>query len=289
LKISICPQAKAIPKNKDEKKKEAFKCSSPHKPSVIEVNSHEELMNILLHNAWSPSLFKGYRNNNNFISTDFMTLDIDEGLTIETASDRCIEFNLDHIIMTSPSHKSEAHRFRLIIPLSKSITNQETFEATWNYLYGLFPEIDIACKDLARFYFGGKQEDSFYYDEGELLDPIILSTRKKNITLAEQKSMSTMDIKDKNILEVLYTKVPMRIPESVHFFLTNASTGIKGKWNTSLNTCVFTLSLQGIELNAILTVLESIAPSELDYKDMTTIKGAYKRAKDIRVENKHRI
>jgi len=283
MKISIFPSAKAIPENKEEKKRESFKCSSPHKPSVIEVNSHEEVMNVLLHNAWSPSIFSGVRNNGNFISTDFLTLDVDEDLTIEEASKRCMELDLDHIIMTTPSHSPKCDRFRLIIPLSRQITNQDVFESTWNYLYEIFPESDAACKDLARFYFGGREVDSFYYDEGNLLEPIF-PKEKKVIDMHNQRLISTYKFENKSCLEILYNSVPSRLPECIHYFLSNAHTGLQGEWNNLLNACVFTLALQDIQIDMIILALESVAPSDLDEKDIYTIKRAFKQGTEARIE-----
>jgi len=281
MKISIYPLAKSIPKNKEEKRRESFKCSSPNVPVVIDVFSHEDLMSTLLHNAWSPSIFNGCRSNDNFISTDFMVLDIDQGLTINEASDRFFNLNLDHIIMPTASHTKENHRFRLVLPLAQTIADVQTFDSTWNYLKDIIPELDNHCSDVARFFFACREEDSVFFDDGELLEPVYLP-EQKTYDINDQITIPTIDMKDKDVLEILYDKIPKNIPESIHHFLINAESGMLGEWNGALNAATFTLALQGIHISNIITAFEKIAPYDLDDKDMNTIKNAFKRGNDIR-------
>jgi len=134
MKLSIYPRVNFLPKNKDEKALQSRLASNPNLPQEMLVNTEEDLIKAVTSYGWSPSIFSGVRHNDNFVSTDFMSLDIDSGLLIEDAEKRVQKLGLACLCLPSPSHTSEAHRFRLIIPLAKTILNYEDFDATWDWL-----------------------------------------------------------------------------------------------------------------------------------------------------------
>ncbi len=123
MKLSIFPKAEALPKSKEEKSRQAWYTSKPHLPEIINVSTDQELIDVICSSAWSPSIFDGFRNQNNFISTDFMVLDIDENMTIEEAEKVVHELDVCCLCIPSTSFTSDHHKFRLIFPLSRAITN----------------------------------------------------------------------------------------------------------------------------------------------------------------------
>lgn len=272
MKISIFPKVNFLPKNKHEKALQSRLASNPNLPQEMLVNTEEDLIKAVTSYGWSPSVFSGFRHNDNFVSTDFMSLDIDSGLTIEEAEKRIQNLGLACLCLPSPSHTKESHRFRLIIPLAKTILNYEDFDATWDWLQGQFPELDTQCSDYARWYAPSKMDDGFWQD-GDFLIPkkatiVATSTNAYKETQVEVPE----DLKD--MVKFLYGKERQAIPEAVEFFLTNAHTGLSGLWINALNSCVFSLALSGVDATIIEEVIQKVAPSELDSKDTYQIRRA---------------
>lgn len=281
MKISIFPKAKALPNGSDEKRKESANCVYP---AVVDIPDVETLIDYIQQYAWSPSVFKGTRCNDNFKSADFMVIDVDNGLTMESAEEICMSKCLDYIIGATTSHTDNAHKFRLIFPLVQTIKTREQFDATWDYLHEIFPQLDIQCSDPARFYFSCKDNGDYCVDN-KMLAPVELKKFEFS-QIAKQKEVSTEDFKDKELLEVLYNRIPKNIPESIDFFLKMAYSGLEGMWNSSLSACVFTLSLQGIELEKIEYVIDKVAPEPLDSRDLYCINRNYKSGQEKRREAK---
>jgi hypothetical protein len=78
------------------------------------------------------------------------------------------------------------------------------------------------------------------------------------------------------IVKLLYGKERETIPEAVEFFLTNAHTGLQGLWINSLNSCVFSLALSGVDATIIEEVIAKVSPDALDKKDLYQINRSIK-------------
>jgi hypothetical protein len=274
MKLSIYPRVNFLPKNKDEKALQSKLASNPNLPQVLEIGNDEDLINAVTSYGWSPSIFSGVRHNDNFVSTDFMSLDIDSGLRIEDAEKRVQSLGLACLCLPSPSHTEAAHRFRLIFPLAKTILNCEDFNSTWDFLQKQFPELDAQCSDYARWYAPSKMEAGFWQD-GEFLVPKKAPTKEKEIyNIKETQVLVPEELGD--IVKLLYGKERDTIPEAVEFFLTNANTGLPGLWINSLNSCVFSLALSGVDDSIIEEVISKISPELLDSKDLYQIKRSIK-------------
>lgn len=281
MKLTIYPSANYLPKSKDDKIALSKKVSNPNLPEVVEVNNEEDLIRIVTSTGWSPSIFSGFRHNDNFVSTDFMSLDVDSGLTIDEAELRIQKLGIACLCLPSPSHSPEMHKFRLIFPLAKTIYNPDDFDATWDWLQQQFPELDEQCSDYARWYCMSKMDDGFWQD-GDFLIPKKAPEKVTTIQYSESQVEVPDNIKD--IVVLLYGKDRLVIPEAVEFFLSNAHTGLSGLWVNSLNACVFSLSLSGVDDNIIYDVIEKIAPSELDKRDLYQINRAIRDGKKARKE-----
>lgn len=280
MKISIYPKVNFLPKNKDDKILQSKLTSSPNLPEIIEVSNDEDLINIVTSFGWSPCIFSGYRNNNNFLSCDFMSLDVDSGLTIEEAEKRVQKLELACLCLPSPSFTQEFHKFRLIFPLAKTILITEDFDATWDWLQQQFPELDAQCSDYARWYAPSKMEAGFWQD-GNFLVPkkapekekVMYSIKETQVEVPEELS---------EVVKLLYGKERDSIPEAVEFFLTNAHTGLSGLWINSLNSCVFSLALSGVDDILIEEVIAKVSPDSLDKKDIYQIKRSIRDGKRAR-------
>jgi hypothetical protein len=279
MKLSIYPKVNFLPKNKDEKALQSKLASNPNLPQILEIGTEEDLINAVTSYGWSPSIFSGVRHNDNFVSTDFMSLDIDSGLRIEDAEKRVQGLGLACLCLPSPSHTQELHKFRLIFPMVKTILNREDFDATWDFLQNKFPELDAQCSDYARWYAPSKMEAGFWQD-GDFLVP------KKAIKTTSDKLFNELQVEVpedlKDVVKLLYGKDRDVIPEAVEFFLTNAHTGLSGLWINSLNSFCFSLALSGVDGTLIQEVVEKLAPEPLDNKDEYQIKKSIQDGRKAR-------
>lgn len=280
MKITIYPKANYLPKSKEDKIALSKKVSNPNFPEVVDVANEDELIKIVTSTGWSPCTFSGFRHNDNFVSCDFMSLDIDSGLTIESAEKRVQNLGLCCLCLPSPSHSTQAHRFRLIFPLAKTIYNQDDFEATWNWLQEQFPELDKQCSDLARWFAPSKLDDGFWQD-GDFLIPKKQEIQK-NVNASFRETQVEVPENIKDIVKLLYGVDRETIPEAVEFFLTNAHTGLSGLWINSLNSFCFSLALSGVDDILIKEVVESVAPEPLDNKDEYQIKRSIRDGRSYR-------
>lgn len=280
MKLSIYPKVNFLPKNKDEKALQSKLASNPNLPQVLEIGNDEDLINAVTSYGWSPSIFSGVRHNDNFVSTDFMSLDIDSGLRIEDAEKRVQSLGVACLCLPSPSHTEAAHRFRLIFPLAKTILNCEDFDSTWDFLQKQFPELDAQCSDYARWYAPSKMEAGFWQD-GEFLVPK-KAPQKEAISYNLKETQVEVPEELGEIVKLLYGKDRDTIPEAVEFFLTNAHTGLSGLWINSLNSCVFSLALSGVDDTIIEEVIAKVSPEPLDNKDLYQIKRSIRDGKKAR-------
>lgn len=274
LKLSIFIECEAHPKDRDHKKQEAMKTSKPYKPTTVYVGNEEELLDYITSFAWSPAIFKEFRRKSDFISTDFMVLDIDNEITIEEAEKRCYDLNVFAVIAATPNFTPEHHKFRVVFPLLKPIRDKHTFEATWNKLAETFPELDEQCSDSCRFYFGSTLEDGCFVHGNKLLEPVNAS-KKRGDYVASRKALVAPNPSTNEYLKALYGRVPANVPECIDHFLSEGHTGLEGGWIVSLNSFCFVMGLQVVDFDVILEVVESIAPDPLDERDMKTIERGY--------------
>lgn len=278
MRLSIFPEAKAHPKNKEEKHAEAKKFSTPNLPQVVEILNDDQLVNYVTNYAWSPFIFDGFRREENFVSTDFLVYDVDEGLTIPECEKIIESHKLCCLCLPSPSHSDEAHRFRIILPLSRTITNLEVYSETWKRGAELFGVADEQCKDGCRGYFGCTTNDGFWI-EGDFFTPIIPEPVQSGTSQFTQGYMIEVTDDIDKLVQDIYGEKRDKIPEAVDFFIKNAHTQLPGKWNSSLNSFVFSLTLSGVNDTIIHDVCEQLAPLPLDKKDQYQIKRAIRDGK----------
>jgi hypothetical protein len=108
-----------------------------------------------------------------------------------------------------------------------------------------------------------------FWQDGEFLVP------KKAIKTTSDKLFNELQVEVpedlKDVVKLLYGKDRDVIPEAVEFFLTNAHTGLSGLWINSLNSCVFSLALSGVDATIIEEVIAKVSPETLDKKDLYQI------------------
>lgn len=119
-----------------------------------------EVCDLILKYACSPCMWgAGIRKKENFRYAEWIGLDFDEGMTLETAKATFKPYM--HVIATTKSHGIEKNgvtcdRFRVILKTKDRIKNRDDYEAT---VESLIREhgADKACKDAARFFWPCKE------------------------------------------------------------------------------------------------------------------------------------
>lgn len=105
--------------------------------------------------AFSFQFAEAYRKSENFLCSDIIAADIDDGMTLDEAMTD--PFILDNacLLYTTASHTPEDHRFRLIFQLPHTVTDPEVLRALLRGLVRKFPA-DKANTDPARQFYGSK-------------------------------------------------------------------------------------------------------------------------------------
>lgn len=262
MKLSVFTKGKALPSSKEEKASEARFASKPYKPETREFSTEDELIELVCNHIWSPFIFTEFRRESDFISTDLIAFDIDSGMTISEAENVVNKLGITALCLPSTSHAEDAHRFRLIFPLSRTIRNSEDYRVTYSKLAENFP-VDPACKDLSRFYYGSKMTDGFFL-EGRLLEPVkapekLVNRPRKDFDVTERVTVGeTLE----ELVEELYGEKREKIPEAIADYLENAPDNLDGIWFVTSNRFLFTCGLSGLEENRIKKVFFSLYPHE---------------------------
>lgn len=276
MKLSIFPSVSPLPKGKEEKHQESKKASQC---STVDFMNDDQLADFVCTYAWSPFIFRdNKRLAANFLSTDLLVYDIDDGMTIDKATEIVEQQKLCALILPSTSHTPEHHKFRIILPLARTITSPEIYQETWRKHSDIFGVVDEQCKDTARFFFSCRDDDGFWI-EGDFIEPLIPAPVAKDFTPSQTYMIEVTEDLDQ-VVEQIYGEKRTKIPEAVDYFVRNAHTGLPGNWVNSLNRFVFSLTLSGVDDTLIEEVCEKLAPQSLDNKDLYQIKRAIRDGKN---------
>ena len=262
MKVSIFPEGKALP-TKAEKGKEARFASKPYSPKVVEISTNEDLVDVITKNCWSPFIFKEFRRASDFISVDFLVYDIDEGQTIEEVEKVVHDLDIHCLVLPTTSHTEEDHRFRVILPLSKTVTDTESYNDTFAKMAEYF-NIDPACSDVARFFFGSTMVDGFYFEGSKLLEPVKAPKKVKKAAVKDYDATDSVIVGDslQELVESLYGEKRTKIPEPIAYFLTNAPDSLDGEWFFRSNSFLFTCGLLNLDKDRISEVFFSLYPHQ---------------------------
>jgi Origin of replication binding protein len=117
----------------------------------------------------------GYRDRYNFEASDIVSLDIDCGLTIEEALQNPFVAAHGTLLYTTLSHRPDAHRFRLIFSLPRTVTDPNELSAVMRALQ-LRIAGDRKVVDPARLFYGNRNAEVLVFDRelsGALLEDLI--------------------------------------------------------------------------------------------------------------------
>ncbi len=143
----------------------------------VEIIKIEDARDVFCNFSYSPhEWIGGNRNQANYIQTNFLVIDYDDGMTIDQAKET---FNSHHyIIVTSRNHQKvkSGHedngaidRFHVILPLKDRIDDKNTLINLKQA--NLFTGSDLSVFDTGRMFFASPQDAKIYINEtGDLLD-----------------------------------------------------------------------------------------------------------------------
>ena len=155
--------------------------SKGYRPYKLE-NETDIVDAITKHKFYSTSIFKdGQRLRENFLEEYYIAFDIDSGWSIEEAKERLSDHW--HVIAPTRNHQKIKHegqpneqpacdRFRVILKLTKPITDAQWHKATWLSLkQTLIPSCDDATKDTARCFYSSEETYSTNF-RGTCIEPV---------------------------------------------------------------------------------------------------------------------
>jgi len=115
--------------------------------------------------CFSLGEFEGnHRKNDNFLNTKFIGVDIDDGLSHNSAIQRLEKYKINYILGFTENHMRDKHgitceRFRILIELNEVITDVRLFDEAISLIKTeLFPEMDKGAMDAARVWAPFSQE-----------------------------------------------------------------------------------------------------------------------------------
>lgn len=282
MKLSVFPKAKALPSSGEEKNKEAKFTAKPHYPEVKEFETEEKLVDLITNYCWSPFVFDGYRREDNFLSTDLLVFDIDQGMTLDDAFEVVQDLELTCLALPTTSHTEEHHKFRMLFPLAKTITNLDIYKATYAK-YAEHFTTDPACTDGARMYFGSTDDDGFFCDY-DLLEPLKRVPKKQQKREYDHHDKIEVGESIEEIVEHLYGEKRVKIPEGVAYFLENAPDNLEGEWYHRGNSFLFTCGLQGLDYEKITDVFYQLYPFEVTRQIKRSVDKIINEGYDAREE-----
>lgn len=141
--------------------------------------------------AFSFQFRPSVRQIRNFLCSDVIAADIDEGMTLDEAASNDLIQNFGTILYTTASHTDEEHRFRVIFELPRTVTDSEELRFA---LRGLARSLDsdYAATDPARISYGSRGSNPQIIGHrltSEKLDELIeLGKTPHNLTDTADKS-----------------------------------------------------------------------------------------------------
>jgi len=142
------------------------------------------------------------RSKSAFKASDIISLDFDEGLTLGDALADPFISKYATIIYTTPSHTDQAHRFRVIFALDRTITDARELVAATSSLISRLGA-DEAAKDAARLFYGN-QSAIVHHLGGSIPPPILqeLIDQTINSVKSDQSVTSKTNVTTRSALTI---------------------------------------------------------------------------------------
>ena len=107
--------------------------------------------------TFSPAVFNGKRNKENFKEQQLIALDFDNGAKFSDIKAHADKYGLPILFAYKTfSYTIEKEKFRIVFALDKVMCDDFTANTVIGIFMKIFSKCDIACKDVSRMFFGGK-------------------------------------------------------------------------------------------------------------------------------------
>lgn len=182
-------------------------------PSTLNIKGVDDLRLAAQYDHMTSKMVNNYRHTDNFMECDCIMFDVDNTFTEDpdqwkAADDIAEALPVDMYLVRSRNYmKPKSHtdkktgytitaepreKWHGYLPLSCRITNKAELEKLINNILALFPFLDVAATDAARFFFGVEEPHVTYYEADcngevyfidqyiEALDPEALRTAQRD-------------------------------------------------------------------------------------------------------------
>lgn len=106
--------------------------------------------------TFSPAVYDGKRQKENYIGQQLIGLDFDNGVTFDEIKERAEHYRLPILFAYKTFSYTEEHeKFRVVFALNDMIFDSFTGEAIMAMFMKIFGDCDEACKDSSHMFFGG--------------------------------------------------------------------------------------------------------------------------------------
>lgn len=127
---------------------------------TVEVNPEQLAMLISApySRTWMPGIINGRRKNENWVRQEVFAVDIDQGLSLDSALKRLHGFQLDCTFAYSTfSSSPENTKYRMVFFIENEISTIEEYETVKQSFMYLFPEMDRHCTAPSSMFHGGRE------------------------------------------------------------------------------------------------------------------------------------
>ena len=144
-------------------------------------------------NYCACKLIDEYRLDDNFDGyVDVIIIDVDETCNLEQAKIMFAKYN--YWIITSKSHQKEKNgvvcdRFRIFIPLDKTIYIRQQMEAVYGDFINKYLFIDTSCRNVSRFFYSSPEDALVFYNEGKQYSTEIMEKHEEEIIIPKQETI----------------------------------------------------------------------------------------------------
>ncbi len=121
-----------------------------------EVTTEEFVQHVLSGKAWAQGYYRGGRAKENFVSSQTLALDFDDGVSVDSALENPFIRQYAALVHPSPSSTRANPKTRVIFILSEEVDTASAWEAMQSGVIELFAPMnaDQSCKDAARMFYG---------------------------------------------------------------------------------------------------------------------------------------
>ncbi|POB13869.1 primase-helicase family protein [Halobacteriovorax sp. DA5] len=233
---------------------------------MVSISNFDDLKQIITTKQWSHGQFANdHRSKSNFLSTDFIVLDFDEGMTLADAIKEFQDFNC--LIGTTQSHQvpkngnPSCDRFRVVLELSQRIHDAEIYENLYEEFLNRYPQADHLAKDAAKTWRPCK-EIIYENENGELIE----------VDLAKLATPSAKVLNSSKEMSVDLSKIRPTI-ETSKFLLSGAP---DGEWHGALLKAASECARLGLSKEDFSEQIKDKGSyGYLDNNDLRTIDDAY--------------